>query len=328
MLHLTAMRHGPEFLILLPFAEFADLEVFFNLGMEVPSEYSGQGERNAIYDFDKVFPGMADSIESRRGPLLKEAIGLANALEWLHDQLKVPGESDLYCAHMDLKPDNILILESSLVPDAEKRATARDIGYRLENIRKVMERGPRCLLPAQADGIIEEGESGRSQTTLRFFDIPEVEQLRRIRTTLRNPVGVEGDPALTVHAAPVSAVRRTLSSDRDFGALDRTSTGPKTWDARESPTNTVASRSDEMALSPEGDFLGILSKNEVRLYKTEQTSGDPYWAKELPPNTTWNHISIASGCAAIWGFVKGKHRGPGKCVMIQGQILSTTLMLC
>lgn len=61
------------------------------------------------YDFNKVFKEarLSDNITI---PLLSECWSLSNALEWLHSQIKIETNSEsVFCAHMDLKPANILI---------------------------------------------------------------------------------------------------------------------------------------------------------------------------------------------------------------------------
>jgi serine/threonine protein kinase len=100
MLHLTTIEHGLRRYIMLPYAQYGDLEVFLHGG------YASKKVKK--YEFDHVFKlGDRDLIIS----LLAECVVLADALKWLHSQISIERTSDkVFCAHMDLKPANILIL--------------------------------------------------------------------------------------------------------------------------------------------------------------------------------------------------------------------------
>jgi serine/threonine protein kinase len=100
MKHLTTIEHGKHRYILLPYAAYGDLEVFLHCGI------APDGDRK--YDFNSFFPGVKDRDVTI--PLLGECWSLANALEWLHNSIKIEtSASTVFCAHMDLKPANVLI---------------------------------------------------------------------------------------------------------------------------------------------------------------------------------------------------------------------------
>jgi serine/threonine protein kinase len=70
-------------------------------------------ERKRKYNFAEQFSGIEDSDLAE--PLSRQAFGIASAIDWLHSGITV-GETlgKVYCAHMDLKPDNILIRPSEM----------------------------------------------------------------------------------------------------------------------------------------------------------------------------------------------------------------------
>ncbi|RAK74489.1 protein kinase family protein, partial [Aspergillus fijiensis CBS 313.89] len=98
--HLTTISHGLQYYILFPYAELGDLDQFL---------LDGAG----IYDFRQRFPLIApNSTPEIYKPLLYQCWALASALDWLHNGIKIKTK-DIKCAHMDLKPDNILIMKDS-----------------------------------------------------------------------------------------------------------------------------------------------------------------------------------------------------------------------
>jgi len=100
MKHLTTIEHGPNRYILLPYAAYGDLEIFLHCGIAPDGETK--------YDFNSIFPGVKTGDVTMN--LLNECGSLAHALEWLHNQIKIePSSNSIFCAHMDLKPANILI---------------------------------------------------------------------------------------------------------------------------------------------------------------------------------------------------------------------------
>ena len=103
MLHIATIIHGDNYYILLPFAEHYNLDHFLHEGYNI---YETQPR--LIYDFKKTFPSY---VPGNVEPLLEQAYNLALALKWLHFELRVSTKmaARIHCAHMDLKPDNILI---------------------------------------------------------------------------------------------------------------------------------------------------------------------------------------------------------------------------
>jgi serine/threonine protein kinase len=104
MLHITTIVHGGDFNILLPIAKHGNLEVFLNRGLD---KNDGSAKAQTLYNFETVFPRFEDPL--RHKSILSEMYALADALLWLHRDLNIPTDPDLCCAHMDLKPNNILI---------------------------------------------------------------------------------------------------------------------------------------------------------------------------------------------------------------------------
>ena len=103
--HLAAIIHGQDFLILLPLVTNYTLEVFLRGGKEPLDATTDFVER---YDFAERFPLLRTDAQLHRA-IVKQTWGLAHALSWLHNGLTEFEEPDRYLAHMDLKPDNILI---------------------------------------------------------------------------------------------------------------------------------------------------------------------------------------------------------------------------
>lgn len=101
-IHLAILFHKEEHLILFPWATRSDLHVFLLGG------YNFNGGKR-VYDFDSQFP----DIENGRliFDMCRQMKNIASALEWLHNGIEHPdgGEHRIHLAHMDLKPDNILI---------------------------------------------------------------------------------------------------------------------------------------------------------------------------------------------------------------------------
>lgn len=95
--HYTAVDHDlHSYYILFPYAEHGDLYQFL---------YGGAGS----YELHNQFPRLpVEGDPAIFKPLLHQCWALACAIEWLHDYIQVDGEH-IMCAHLDLKPDNILI---------------------------------------------------------------------------------------------------------------------------------------------------------------------------------------------------------------------------
>ena len=106
MKHLAALLYGNKFLILFPFVRHYNLEIFLRSGYD--ASY-GTTDAFKVYDFSEKFPLLNGTDSCRHRAILAQAYGLADALLWLHRDLKIFGRADSYLAHNDLKPENILI---------------------------------------------------------------------------------------------------------------------------------------------------------------------------------------------------------------------------
>ena len=103
MLHLATIIHGRSFNILLPLAVHGDLELFLNSGIS----YANGGDGEVIYNPKIRFPNLTPG--NLPTALFDEFLQLADGLRWLHHELRVGPDADLYGAHMDLKPSNVLV---------------------------------------------------------------------------------------------------------------------------------------------------------------------------------------------------------------------------
>lgn len=102
MLHLGTIEHGKNHYILLDYAEGGDLEQFLNGGII-------NGPAVPQYNHRSLFPSLHE--EDLPIHLMKQCIGLAGALRWLHGNIELDdGKGKTSCVHMDLKPSNILIM--------------------------------------------------------------------------------------------------------------------------------------------------------------------------------------------------------------------------
>jgi serine/threonine protein kinase len=109
MLYIASIIHGASLNILLPLAEYRDLEVFLNRGYD-----SSEEPHQLIYDFEETFPNCTTPEFPTQ--VMTEFVHVVDGLRWLHDELTVEGDRDVYCTHMDLKPDNILICHDKRCP--------------------------------------------------------------------------------------------------------------------------------------------------------------------------------------------------------------------
>ncbi|PYH92927.1 kinase-like protein [Aspergillus ellipticus CBS 707.79] len=98
--YLTAIQHGPYNYIIFPYAEKGDLNHFL---------LDGNGSYDPHVQFPNI-PAQGDSCIFK--PLLHQCWMLASALEWLHNGIQI-GPETFRCAHMDIKPDNILIMKDA-----------------------------------------------------------------------------------------------------------------------------------------------------------------------------------------------------------------------
>ena len=101
--HYAVIKHGLNSYVLMPYAKLGDLWQFLN-GGEDPG-----GDR--YYDFPKRFPRLIP--ENRAEQLIIQCWSIADALVWLHGDITLPEKGKVPCAHMDLKPNNILIDEDN-----------------------------------------------------------------------------------------------------------------------------------------------------------------------------------------------------------------------
>lgn len=108
ILHLAAIVRGPEFYIFLPYTDLGSLEVFLCGGID---ETPGTDLHKISYDFDAKFP--SESI--RPVHLLGQMMNLCGALRFLHHELH-DGQSQTYCAHLDLRPQNVLVFGAETEP--------------------------------------------------------------------------------------------------------------------------------------------------------------------------------------------------------------------
>ncbi|KAL8693316.1 MAG: hypothetical protein Q9218_001835 [Villophora microphyllina] len=108
VLHLAAIVRGSDFYIFLPYTELGSLEVFFCKGLDGSN---GTDMGKITYNFDEHF----SSNDLQPVHMLKQMLNLCSALAFLHDPLQI-GQSQMYCAHMDLRPQNVLVFRSESEP--------------------------------------------------------------------------------------------------------------------------------------------------------------------------------------------------------------------
>ncbi len=106
MIHTAAILQEHYFMVLLPLAELLTLEVFLLCGFEY-QYHAMKIIQVRVYDFDKEFPGLTPSV--LQDALFNELVQIASALVWLHDEIRVLGSEENYCAHMNLEPKSILV---------------------------------------------------------------------------------------------------------------------------------------------------------------------------------------------------------------------------
>ncbi|KAI0009696.1 kinase-like protein [Xylariaceae sp. FL0662B] len=93
--------------IIFPRAPYGDLWQFLHGGDTI----GNRGEIKKSYDFAKRFPEAANQEFEIAPLLLKQCGDLAGALKFLHQGFRA-NNVDLFCAHMDLKPNNIIIFDT------------------------------------------------------------------------------------------------------------------------------------------------------------------------------------------------------------------------
>lgn len=98
--HLAVLLHRKEHIILFPWADRYDLQLFLHEGKDV-------------YDHERTFQHI--SPQSLFRDVYRQMTDIASALKWLHGSVEVDRKM-VHFAHLDLKPNNILI-------DADNRST-------------------------------------------------------------------------------------------------------------------------------------------------------------------------------------------------------------
>ena len=107
--HLAAVVQEPHFYIFLDYAELGNLESFLNEGDTPKYPGSTELDERLSYNFSEKFPGHCAPA------LIDQMKNLIGALKVLHGELQIEGSPGMYCRHMDLKPDNILIFPGGRV---------------------------------------------------------------------------------------------------------------------------------------------------------------------------------------------------------------------
>lgn len=102
--HLATITKNSTFIIILPFAEYGDLDKFLY------AHEAADGLRHGYSLLDTL----GSKPHSQVVPdLLDQASKIASALSFLHSDITVSGNRRIYLAHIDLKPANILITASN-----------------------------------------------------------------------------------------------------------------------------------------------------------------------------------------------------------------------
>lgn len=170
--------HGSDFIILSPWADGRDLHLFLTKPDEILDDY------------------ISKSIRFSPIELLTEAYNLASALNFLHNGLVSNRGKGLRCAHLDLKPENVLVvfLPHSRAYDAPVgRWKIADFG--LSKVEEVVTEGR--VIPVGRDdqqASMAPGNIARElsiQTATRGagpFQPPEVQNTGPVRVSTRRDV--------------------------------------------------------------------------------------------------------------------------------------------
>jgi serine/threonine protein kinase len=173
-LHLGLIDHCSQYLIIFPRAQLGDLWQFIYCGSP-PADSDGQKHN---YIFDDRFPRLKNQDADLAHSLLEQSLNLAHALNFLHTPTRI-GETNTFCAHMDLKPDNILLFDGGPVgmwklcdfgisafkasEDEEDTATSvGDLYYSLTTMKMVPKRGGGTY---QAPEVFEIQHNARSRNS-------------------------------------------------------------------------------------------------------------------------------------------------------------------
>lgn len=98
-LHLAAIIQGNDFYLFLPLAKLGDLELLLQEGTSI----GNNSEDVTRYDFQEVFP------EATVKDFLHEFATLTGAINFLHNHVSSRRNVPVYCAHVDLRPKNVLV---------------------------------------------------------------------------------------------------------------------------------------------------------------------------------------------------------------------------
>lgn len=194
MLHLATMAHGPNHYILLPYAQYGDLELFLHCGIGP--------DRKEKYDFDKRFNEVRNGDVTHH--LLSQCWSLANALKWLHNGIQIEKTSStVFCAHMDLKPANILIQPD---PDSEPNSI---VG--------------KWMISDFGISVLKEEAKPHDSEFVSIGDYYSHLAMRRHQTMNTLPTRREGTYQAPEVRLPGNAAYRSSSSARDVQGIGRKS---------------------------------------------------------------------------------------------------------
>lgn len=145
-------------MILLPLAELRDLDVFLRGGYIALDDTRDQRK---VYDFSEEFPGMVPPNPLLHVALFNQLFEVASALVWLHEDLRILGSLDRYCAHMDLKPGNILITRDEksqvgrwVISDFGISLFDKSTNRKALKVNSIRDVGPRLTSRAHQDEVI------------------------------------------------------------------------------------------------------------------------------------------------------------------------------
>lgn len=103
---------GAIYRIISQYATLGDLHQFLQGG----ATYDHQNHKITLYDMGSKFPLVQEGNEGLVSALFEQCAQIAEALKFLHNGFIIPDGRKIKCAHMDLKPDNILIFEDHRNP--------------------------------------------------------------------------------------------------------------------------------------------------------------------------------------------------------------------